>query len=243
MIFRCYSDFWRFFFWGGEVPVVASASWTLEDEHLRFIFLAGAPSFEKFGTIVSAFLSSSWHFFTHFLELSFLCSFFEFVWLHSFFFLFFFRRLRSSGLFVSDCCCGLVTFFLFYVCVFSPPQTHLSLCVFFLFLKAPGFPVGFLFLLSGCLTSVDISTSCSFGLWLLSCHSEEEEEFASANVVEVTYIWTFRSVQQFVHFHVVPSHLTSLLFAKFMNFPICLLCNVQQFSMWIMCVTCACFSI
>ncbi len=80
------------------------------------------------------------------------------------FFLFFFRCLRSSGLFVSDCCCGLVTFFLLYVCVFSPPQTHLSLFVFFLFLKAPGFPVGFLFLLWGCLTSIDISTSCSFGL-------------------------------------------------------------------------------
>ncbi len=28
-------------------------------------------------------------------------------------------------------------------------------------------------------------------------------------MVEVTHIWTFRSVQQFVHFHVVPSHLTS----------------------------------
>lgn len=81
------------------------------------------------------------------------------------FFFFFFRCLRSSGLFVSDCCCGLATFFLLYVCVFSPPQTHLSLCVFFLFLKAPGFPVGFLFLLSGCLTSIDISTtSCTFGL-------------------------------------------------------------------------------
>lgn len=167
MIFRCYSDFWRFFFWG-ETTSSCKRQLNSGGGASVFFFLAGPPSFEKFGTIVSAFLSSSWHFFTHFLELSFLCSFFEFVWLHSFLKIYFFRCLRSSGLFVSDCCCGLVTFFLLYVCVFSPPQTHLSLGVFFLFLKAPGFPVGFLFLLSGCLTSIDISSSCSFGLWLLS---------------------------------------------------------------------------
>jgi hypothetical protein len=58
VIFRCYSDFWRFFFWG-ETTSSCKRQLNSGGGASVFFFLAGPPSFEKFGTIFSGHFSFS----------------------------------------------------------------------------------------------------------------------------------------------------------------------------------------